>query len=174
MDAIRQIRFVTPALFFIGILVLGALFESPISLKSLQTLPAGGVAAVIGAVLAALFPIGFAIGAVTSLALRALFYVCRKDNYQIHLSDIAWSNIWRALRLNTDLPATPSHKLYAAMTFDHELLSEGIHQTSVRLWSAFNIAANSTMALLLSCAVNQLWLHIRWTQSWMMLIASWE
>ncbi len=89
MDAIRQSRFITPGLFFVGILVLGVLFEAPSRLQSLKDLQPAPVVAVIGAVLAAMFPLGFVIGAVTSLGLRAGFWICGRRSYQIELSESA-------------------------------------------------------------------------------------
>ena len=170
MDTALQARFITPAFFFVGILVLGFLFDTPPSLASFKDLLPAPVVAVIGALLAGMFPLGFVITGVTTAVLRAVFWVSGRQNYQISLSDAAWRNVWHALRLDEDVTHTKSNKLFAAITFDHELLSEGVHASSVRLWTAFNIASNSATALILAILVNCLWLHIRWTQGWIAII----
>lgn len=170
MDTALQIRFITPAFFFVGILVLGFLFDTPPSLESFKDLQPAPVAAIIGALLAAMFPLGFVITGVTTIVLRALFWVSGRRNYQISLSGAAWLNIWHALKLNDNVTHTRTNRLYAAITFDHEILHEGVHASSVRLWSAFNIASNSITALILASFVNHLWLHIRWTEGWIGII----
>lgn len=168
MDAARQIRLITPAFFFFGSLLLGAWLGNNLlwlSIKELQGLPPPTVVAIIGVVLAALFPLGFVITGVSTLVLEA-FNKLSKSNYQISLSEAAWKHISRALKLNDDVELTRANQVYAAMTFDHEILHERIHDSAVRSWSAFNISFNSCAALILALLIGSLALSIRLTCGW--------
>lgn len=169
MDTARQIRLITPAFFFFGSLLLGAWLGNSLlwlnSIEELKNLPPPTVVAIIGVVLAALFPLGFVITGVSTLLLEA-FNKLSKSNYQISLSEDAWKHVSRALKLYGDLKLTRANQVYAAMTFDHEILHERIHDAAVRSWSAFNISVNSCTALILALLVGSLALSIRLTCGW--------
>jgi hypothetical protein len=162
MDKLRDVRFITPPFFFLGSLLVGAWLNNQIPDN-----PTQNVAAIIGLVVASLFPLGFAIASVSTLFLRAVFYICHGKNYQVCLSDETWTRIWPTLQLPTDITHTRDNEVDAAITFDHELLHEGIHASNVRLWSAFNIAVHSCWALLLSLIVGRYAFCITWSPTWL-------
>lgn len=166
MDKLRDVRFITPPFFFLGSLLVGAWLNNQISPQSLAALTPQGVAAIIGLVVASLFPLGFAIASVSILFLRVVFFICSK-NYQICLSDEAWARIWPTLQLPPDVTHTRDNEVDAAITFDHELLHKGIHDSNVRLWTAFNITAHSCWALALSLVVGRFVFCITWNSAWL-------
>lgn len=166
MDKLRDVRFITPPFFFLGSLLVGAWFNNQVSPQSLAALTPQGVAAIIGLVIASLFPLGFAIASVSILFLRGVFWI-RHKNYQIYLSDEAWARIWPTLQLPPDVSHTRDNEVDAAITFDHELLHKGIHDSNVRLWTAFNIAAHSCWALALSLVVGRYAFGTTWSPAWL-------
>src|SRR5258708_16420250 len=74
---------------------------------------------------AAAFPLGFLLTSVSILFLRVVALLCRVE-YEAVVSEAAWENMW--CRIRSNLPRHPSWDLYAAATFDHELLSTPIHE----------------------------------------------
>jgi hypothetical protein len=68
----------------------------------------------------------------------------------VKLSDETLKRVWE----RAGLDSSPDKKLtlYAAVSFDHELVSKGVHDWIVRRWNYFNVAFHSSMALLLSIA----------------------
>jgi len=167
MDETRNIRFITPAFFFLGNLFVGAWFANPNLLDSIKTLDSGTVAAIAAALVAAMFPIGFIITGLSTIFLRAGFRIFRGHCYQIRLSDEAWTKVWSVLRLSPDVPMSRANKIIAAATFDHEILEEGTHAWAVRSWSAFNVSVNSCTALVAATLIGHFEFGIRFTCEWL-------
>lgn len=165
MDQARITRFITPSTFFLASLFFGAWVDDPNWLNVFNGLSSGTAALIAGATATALFPIGFVITAVFTIVLRITFRMFGKT-YQISLSKDALKKIWIALNLTDDLKATRANKVYAGLTFDHEILHESVHAAVVRLWNAFNIAAASCTALILALLIGRFALNIRWTYAW--------
>jgi hypothetical protein len=163
MNEERTIRYVTPPAFFLGSLLLGAWLADPSKLKELARDDFLHLAAAIGA---SLFPIGFAITGVSTFVLWSLFS-WTKHPYEAALDDDAWDRIWRLLKFQEPPPEkSKMNKRNAAQTFDHELLPAQTHASAARLWSAFNIAAHSSTALILSLPAGHYFLHISWSAPW--------
>jgi uncharacterized membrane protein YbhN (UPF0104 family) len=166
MDDARVTRFITPSAFFLASLFLGAwLADDPRWLQVLKDISPESVAMIAGATAAALFPLGFVITAVLTIVLRVAFWLISKT-YQISLSEAAWEKVWSTLDVTDAVKRTRANEVPAAVSFDHEILHEGVHAAAVRLWSAFNIAAASCTALILALLVG-LALHIKWTCAWL-------
>jgi hypothetical protein len=148
MDQDRQIRFLIPPLIFILSLLWGCHqagynltnILGTDSLKSILGLLAAGAVTAIA--------LGFIIGAVSIIILRYSFKIFKKPTYEIVVSKDSLNRIWPQLK--TTLAVDNSKILFGGVTFDHELISDGIHSWLTRRWSAFNISVNSSVALLLS------------------------
>lgn len=171
MDKARITRFITPSTFFLASLFFGAWFDNPCWLKEFKGLPPESVAMIAGAIATTLFPLGFIITAVFTMSLRSIFFLISKATkkqltYQILLSKKAWEKVWKALKLKNDVKKTRANRLYAAITFDHGMLNEGVHAAAVRLWNAFNIAGASCTALVLAPFVGRCLFKIRLTRNW--------
>ena len=166
MDQARITRFITPSAFFLTSLFFGAWLGDPSWSEVFKDYSSETVAMVAAATATALFPLGFVLTAVCTIVLRIASRLIGKT-YQISLSEAAWKKVWSTLNLTKSVEATRVNKIHAALTFDHEILPEGIHAAAVRLWSAFNIAATSCTALILALPFGHFALHIRWTCAWL-------
>ena len=148
MDQDRQIRFLIPPMIFILSLLLGyyqtvnnfSQLPKNNSIENILGLLAAGAVIVIA--------LGFIIGTLSIIILRCFFHVFKKSTYEIVISDDTLNRIWKQLK--TTLKIDKTMILYAGVTFDHELLSDGIHNWLARRWNAFNISINSCVALLLA------------------------
>jgi hypothetical protein len=164
MNEERTIRYVTPPAFFLGSLLLGVWLADPSRLEQLAKDDFLHLAAAIGA---SLFPIGFVITGVSTFILFLLSLFSRSNEpYQAALDDAAWGRIWQLLKFQEPPEKSRMNKLNAAQTFDHELLPEQTHAGAARLWSAFNIAAHSSTALILSLPAGHYFLAISWSAPW--------
>jgi hypothetical protein len=163
MDEDRRIRFLIPPVLFIASLLWGASWD-PGYHELIKTLLVSdtkndwsklvgliGVGIAVGSVL--VITAGYIFGTVTYLFLRRFFFCLSQGKFQFHevaLPDHKSKDIWKRLNiLNPD----PQQLLFAGVAFDHGIVREeheGVHQWSVRRWSAFNIAANSICALIFS------------------------
>lgn len=148
MDQVRQIRFIIAPFFFLGNLLLGAWLGNLFSIEVVAKWQPQTVVAIGGVLVAALLPLGFLIGGISVLFLRTVFCVISKGHYEVSLSDDTWQRIWPALKANVQ--RTRSNELYSGVTFDHEILHDGIHDWLVRRWNAFNISVNSCTAVVLA------------------------
>lgn len=166
MDEARISRFITPSIFFLASLLLGAYLNGQICLTSFKELSPESTALIAGVTATSLFPLGFIITAVFIIILRFTCCIFGKS-YQISLSKDALEKVWPALNLNDELEKTTANKIYAGITFDHEILHERVHAAVVRLWNAFNIAAASSTALILALLVRRFVLDIKWTWAWL-------
>jgi|GEM_PF-7044576 len=171
MDQSRITRFITPSAFFLASLLFGLWSDAPQQLGVLCSDWSQSSTLLAGAIAASLFPLGFAITAVFTTCLRAVFRLAGRT-YQISLSEDAWKKVWSVLRLPEDLKKTRASKVSVGLTFDHEILHERVHAASVRLWSAFNVAAASCTSLILAVSIGHLVLHIQLTSAWILFSAS--
>lgn len=169
MDQERTIRYVTPPAFFYGSLLLGAWFADPCRLVRLAENEFLHMAA---AVAASLFPLGFLIAGISTLLLRLSFSLFSKHSYEIMLSGEAWNRIWATCDFPDKLAQSSVNKIIAAQTFDHEMLPAQTHACAERLWSAFNIAAHSAVAVAISLPVGHWILPIGCSVMWLACAAS--
>ena len=93
--------------------------------------------------------VGFGIGTIPNVALRFLFLLGGKKQYEAVLRRDCIDRIWK--KLKTTQQFDEQLALFATATFDHELLPKGIHEWLLRRWSAFNICTRSFVALALAC-----------------------
>jgi len=89
-------------------------------------------------------PVGFMISTLSVMLLRALVLIARTPTYEAVLSDSTLERIWG--QLQSTQARDKKLSLYAATTFDHELLATGIHTWLLRRWNSFNVAAHSIVA----------------------------
>ncbi len=167
MDKERISRFITPSAFFLASLLFGAWLDDPRWLQAFKSTSPETVAMIAGATAAGLFPLGFVITALVTIFLRCAFCLFGK-NYQIALSDAAWKRIWEKLHAHS-VKQTEATEIHAALVFDHAILDERVHAASVRLWTAFNIAAASCGALFFAAVVGPCALDIKWTCTWLVV-----
>lgn len=168
MDSERQIRFLIAPFLFFGSLLFGGLVSESLALSMLQGLEPHTVAALGGAIAASILPVGFVIGTISIALLRAVFGL-RKRTYEISFSAETLSRVRRLLDVPVGSRSGWSEELYTGVTFDHELLSKGVHGWVVRRWSAFNVSVHSCVALALSHVIAPLF-SIQ--QSWLWSLCS--
>ena len=169
MDEDRQIRFLICPFFLYSSLLWWA-FVSPETywlFANLKPDTLKELLPIIAAAGAATLPLGYSIGAITTLFLRACFAV--RNHYAQGEQQIyeAWfsKEAYEAILKWVNTPEEDrTSLLYAAATFDHGLLPEGIHKWQVRRWNAFNIASSSAFALFISLLVVPV--RILYTFSW--------
>jgi len=145
MDEGRRFRFLVPPFFFALSIGVGMYF-SGVNFSVIRSYKPEVIIAVAALLGAAALPIGFLLTSLSILILRLISW--RWGTYEVILSEAAWSNIWPKLR--TELPQEKRWRLYAAATFDHELLSTPIHDWLYRRWTTFNLSAHCLAAVLLS------------------------
>jgi hypothetical protein len=151
MDQVRQIRLAIPPFFLLASLLWGAYlgrFDLPPILKPGTAKEALGLLA---AAAVAILPAGYLISTISVMLLRGLFAMCGKPTYETVLDDATLDRIWSKLR--SGQPKDAKLILYAAATFNHELLAPGIHTWILRRWNSFNVAAHSIVALALAHAL---------------------
>jgi len=93
-------------------------------------------------------PIGFLIGTLSVAVLRMIAVIVGRPTYEAVLSDASLERIWG--QLQSAQARDKSVTLFAAATFDHELLAAGIHTWLLRRWNSFNVASHSIVALWLA------------------------
>jgi hypothetical protein len=144
----RAIRFAIPPFFLFASLLWGAylghrdlsFFLRPEIAKELLGLLAAAAVVVV--------PLGFLISVISVTALRLLALIFGIQTYEAKLDGPTLDRIWT--QLQSSQPRNERLTLYAATTFDHEILDDGIHQWLLRRWNSFNVAAHSIVALLLA------------------------
>lgn len=161
MNQDRQIRFLIPPLVFILSLLWGAhlsgkdltsLFGPDVVESILGLLALGAVTAI---------SLGFIIGTISINLLRVMFCVFGRRTYEAVLSKKTLKRIWP--KMKTALEFDSKYVLNIAATFDHEIISKGVHEWLTRRWSSFNISVSAIVALLLShiiapfIPINQSW-----------------
>ncbi len=152
MDKERQIRFLYPPLFLLASLAWGLYLDPSKTLSDIlpvtgATMGADKLIGVIAAGGTLVLVFGFLIGAISVSLLRLAFCLFGRE-YEVVVSDACLDRIWAKLR--TTQSKDTKQALYAGVTFDHELLSKGVHDWLTRRWHAFNISAHSCVALLLA------------------------
>ena len=151
MDETRQIRFLIAPFYFFASLIGGAFLAGALQVDVLTDAQLHTVVALAALIIASALPLGFLIGSISILALRGLSVLWRWSSYEVQLQPETWQRLWP--RFQTGQPYEKSLELYAAATFDHELLSRGVHEWLTRRWTAFNVAVHSCTALLLALLV---------------------
>jgi len=151
MDTARQIRFAMAPFFLYGSILLGAVSSHRVSFLSLSAVKPELLVAIGAALIAATLPVGFMIGVVSLQALRLGYRAFTRQSYEIVLTRETWNRVWSHVDINT--PYDVKDAFYAGVTFDHEILSPGLHEWITRRWSAFNFSVNAVSALLLAHVV---------------------
>jgi hypothetical protein len=145
MDQDRQIRFAIPPFFLFASLLWGAYLGGRDLSPIFRPETAKEVLGLLAAAAVAVVPIGFLISTLSVTLLRGLAAVFGNPTYEAVLSDSTLERVWNQLAGKQ----TKNKKLtlYAAATFDHELLAAGIHTWLLRRWDSFNVATHSIVAL---------------------------
>src|SRR5713226_7517068 len=151
MDQDRQIRFAIPPFFLFASLLWGAYLAHRDLSPIFKPETAKEVLGVLAAAAVAIIPVGFLISTLSVMLLRLLALIARTPTYEAVLEDSALEHIWSQLK--STQAKDKKLTLYAAATFDHELLAEGIHTWLLRRWNSFNVATHSIVALFLAHAV---------------------
>ncbi len=154
MDKDRQIRFLYPPFFFLASLLWGLYLDPAKSLSDF--IPAAGssvktdalITTIIGGGVAILV-LGFLIGTITVSGLRFGFFLFARRHFEVVVSKAAFERI-RQQVIPSLTPLDRRQRFCSAVTFDHELISKGVHQWLIRRWSAFHVSANSVVALILA------------------------
>jgi hypothetical protein len=176
MDEDRRIRFFVAPFMFLASLAWGMARDPKVGLASVIGVElkldqiTSLLAAIAGAGLA-LFPLGFAIGTITYVALRLVFEVgcffgLGSRSHEIYFSAATLPAVWRAI----EMPDEPDRKeaFIAGVVFDYDVLAkthEPVHRWLFRRWNAFSISITSTTALVLSLVIGGL-LGIEWRNDW--------
>jgi len=149
MDQNRQIRFAIPPFFLFASLLWGAYLGGRDLSPILKPGTAKEVLGLLAAAAVAIVPMGFLISTLSVTLLRVLLVlIARLPTYEASLSNSTLDRIWP--QLQSTQPKDRKLTLYAAATFDHELLAAGIHRWLLRRWNSFNVATHSIVALLLA------------------------
>jgi hypothetical protein len=148
MDQDRQIRFAIPPFFLFASLLWGAYLAHRDLSPIFKPEAAKEVLGVLAAAAVAIIPVGFLISTLSVMLLRLLALVARTPTYEAVLEDSALEHIWSQLK--STQAKDKKLTLYAAATFDHELLQAGIRTWLLRRWNSFNVATHSIVALLLA------------------------
>jgi hypothetical protein len=152
-----------PTLLSAGFPPVGGLDLSPL----LKPDTAKEVLGLLAAATVAILPLGFLISSVSILLIRLLARFLGKPTYEPSLTDAAYGQVWT--QVHAPLPKDKTKTLYAVATFDHELLTPGVHTWLMRRWNAFNTAAHSAVALFLAHVmasyfhIPQTWRWVGWT-----------
>lgn len=157
MDQDRQIRLLIPPFFLFAALAFiahsaGVDLVAEVGAYSTEQLLAIG-----GVVGASALPSGYLLTSLTVLLLRGIAFLCGWATYEAHISEASYGSIWTKLGLPP--PAKRDQELFAVATFDHELLSVGVHTWLMRRWNAFNIAMSSMAAIVVAAALTP-WMGI--------------
>ncbi len=173
MDEERRIRFLIPPLFFVGSLLLGVACDPDTSLQGLLGLDLDNVGGMLGLLAGGgvvVVTFGFLLGTSTLFILRIGFRIFGRY-HEVVLSADALTRVWNYLRVPND-QRNARNELFAGAAFDHEVLrqnKEGIHLWLVRRWNAFNVAATSSTAFLVSVVVGWV-VGISMTSKWILPI----
>jgi len=87
------------------------------------------------------------ISTVSVLILRVIAKPLGLATYEAELSSDALHRIWAHLGFDGNERIDRSLTLYAAATFDHQILDKRIHEWLFRRWNSFYVAVNSIVAL---------------------------
>jgi hypothetical protein len=151
MDQDRQIRFAIPPFFLLASLFWGAHLDGVDVPAIFKPETAKEFLGLITATALMILPIGFLIGTISVTVLTLLGSIARSSTYEASFSDSTLERIWG--QLGSTQARRDNLTLYAAATFDHELVAPGIHTWLLRRWNSFNVATNSIVALILAHAV---------------------
>jgi len=166
MDEIRRFRFLVPPFFLVASIAAGLYFSDfdlGESVKAYSTEQLVAFGAVIGA---SLLPIGFLLTSLSILGLRLLGRLAGGLTYEAALPNETWKLMWPLLR--TSVALDKRWHLYAAATFDHELLARGIHEWIQRRWSTFNLSVHSFTAVAVA-HLAALFPAVRETYPWLLM-----
>jgi hypothetical protein len=151
MDQDRQIRFAIPPFFLFASLLWGAYLSHQNLCSIFKPETAKEVLGLLAATAVVVVPLGYLISTISVNILRLIALIARTTNYEAVLTDATFDRIWAQTR--TGQVKHKSLTLYAVATFDHELLSTGVHMWLFRRWTSFNIAVHSIVALALALFV---------------------
>jgi hypothetical protein len=185
MDEDRKIRFLVAPILFVASLLLGAWADRDWWLFILDKAYYSNLSAVIGLIASGgvvAFSAGYVISTVNLVFLRLLFRIlhsvgcCRSRFHEVAMSERALKRVWQRLGARSTAPQHErrSKELYAGAAFDFGVIKkdyEGVHQWSLRRWTAFNIATSSLCGLVLSFPFGHFVLHISYGPKWSLPVA---
>ena len=163
-DEARRFRFVIPPAFFVASLLLGLYYSDFDFLGVLGSLGTEKLVALAGLAAASAVPVGYLLTSISLILLRGIFRLF-SYTYEIVLPPKAWNRIWPLLK--TDLQTERKWHLYAAATFDHEMLRSETHAWIQRRWSTFHVSAHSCTAVIVS-HIAALFGPVRETWGWVL------
>lgn len=177
MDQDRQIRFAIPPFFFLSSLLLGSILSGhgPDALSLLKSETAKELLGLLAATAVLIVPVGFFISALSVGLLKIGAWLIGWPTYEAHLSADALGRIWSQIQWVEPhkKPANTKLMLYAAATFDHGMLPEGIHTWLMRRWNNFNVCAHSIVAVALAHFVAAIsYKHLQIGQVWSWVFSS--
>ncbi len=171
MDAERQIRWLIAPFFFYCNLILGAWLSDCCFVQRILCMEAETTTAVIALGIAMTLPLGYFLGSVSIVILKGLFWLCNlgKNNpnrYDACFEMETWTKIEEKLHI-TNSSVTKKNSLFAAASFDHGTIVEGVHKWIARRWNAFNTAMNCAVAIIASFISIPLFDSICFSWSWL-------
>lgn len=148
MDQEREIRFVIPPFFLFASLLWGRYLAHGDLPPIFRPETAKEVLGLLAATAVIVIPVGYLISTISVNLLRGIALIARTPTYEAVFDEETLGRIW--VQLGAKQAQNKAATLYAATTFDHELLSEGVHMWLLRRWNSFNVAASSIVALSLA------------------------
>lgn len=150
MDQDRKIRIMVSPFFLFASLAFGAYLNGYYSL--LEKVEIKEIVALFGVAGVLVLPLGFVIAAVSRLVLPGVFRLFGIRKYLAHVPDAELKLICK--QVGVIVPRSGSTDSFnAIVTFDHEILADGIHRNVMRRWTSFIISAHSAIALFAAHAV---------------------
>ena len=174
MDKDRQIRFLYPPLIFLSSIAFAIWLDRPSNItKQIEVFFTGtnntSIAVALLGASSVVLVLGFLLGTITVLSLRALF-PCNRFNYEFKLSDKAYNEIGEKILDKKTDKIKEEDRMYAGVVYDHSFIAENIHRWIIRRWNAFFIASSSTVALVLSLVIGHCVMGISFTCGWVLTV----
>ncbi|HTR27194.1 MAG TPA: hypothetical protein VMI10_24695 [Terriglobales bacterium] len=163
MDQDRQIRFIIPPFFLFASLLVGRYLSCGSLPEFLKADSGKEIVALLAATAVITIPLGYLISTISVFILRLLARLFREPTYEAVVTDHVLKRIWSLIK--HDGEEMRRSMLYATTTFDHEILSDGVHMWLLRRWNSFNISVHSAVALTIALAVAPLF-SIQLTRYW--------
>jgi len=148
MDEARRFRFLIPP-FFLALSVATGLYFSDFGFGRALESYGNEQLVLFGAVAgASLLPVGFFVTSVSILCLHLFARIRGWGSHEAVLAPQAWERLWPLL--STTKPLSREWHLYGSATFDHELISTGVHEWIQRRWTTFNVSIHSVTAVVVA------------------------
>jgi len=165
MEQIRTIRLVLGPFILLGSLLLGAWLDGTVTLEYIRHLETSALTAIGGIVAAAIVPVGWVIGGITTFLLFVIHKVTpeRWDRFEVCLSAGAWERIWKTCAFKSKHPNKDGNfkskhpgkdeRLWGAVIWVRSKVKKEIYEVTHRRYEAAVSQLNATTAILLSYGV---------------------